>query len=112
MSGEGALAGAPTTAVARRAYHGERPDVELGALLDELEREARNRACALAAARRLTPELAGLYRASLAEERESRRLLAALLAARSAAAFAALARGRPVPESLLDPSLVSEVGGA
>lgn len=102
MNGEAALAGGSTTKDTAGAYHGGRLDGGLAALLVEVERQARNRAQDLAAARRLPPDVAALYRPTAAEDREARRLLAALCVARSAGAFVALARGRAVPESLLD----------
>ncbi|MBX6356776.1 MAG: hypothetical protein IRZ05_13085 [Micromonosporaceae bacterium] len=78
----------------------------LDILLAELERQARNRARELALAGKLSPELERLYAPTEAEEREARRMYAALLAATSVAAFSAAAKGRPVPASLLDRELV------
>ncbi|MBX6370153.1 MAG: hypothetical protein IRZ04_19410 [Rhodospirillales bacterium] len=102
MNGEAAREGGSTTAGAPRAYHVERPDGGLAALLVEVERQARNRAGDLVAARRLPRDFVALYSPTVREERESRRLLAAACAARCAAAFVALARGRAVPGSLVD----------
>ncbi len=78
----------------------------LDIVLTEAESRARARAADLAARGRLSPELYDLYRPPAAEEREARRLYAALVLADSADAFRALAAGRPVPASLLDRELI------
>jgi hypothetical protein len=76
-------------------------------LLDQLEREARARAEGLEALGKLPHEFtARHYPLTVNEQREQRRLKAALHASTDVDTFVALCKGRPVPASRIDGRLI------